>query len=434
MSKQRLVTTVFLVVLIVSMVGCTPKATPITNTATAEIVPTQPEKITLEVWDQGDPSSSADVYKKYMELHPNVTIQQTVYASQVDELAAFTAALPAGKGPDVAYYDATPQYLGEMVKAGYAADLTPYAKKYGWDTKFAKYAQNLTTYNGKLYGVGGFTEIVGIFYNADLFQKYSLQPPTTWENMIAAAEKAKVEGLMPFAQGDLDLWPASHFCGAIVLAMVPFDIIYGAENLAADGSWADPKMVAAAAECQDWVLKYGYYPKDINAIGYEDSIADFVSGKALMRVDGSWSIGSHSVADFTVRFVRFPEKDPSAFPPQAEGGISSTWFINANSKHVDAAAEFLDFVVFSDFANESYSKVDGLIPSVTSFNPNAEGVPALIGETFKAIEAAGFAMAAPSFQDWMSANFQALFAGKMTPEEFAQGAADAMNTAREAAK
>lgn len=441
MWKLRISIGLLLFVLILSAAGCAPAPTPENIVVTA----TPPEQIVLQVWDQGDLASYADLYAIYQQIHPNIKIEATSYANQMDELAAFTAALPAGKGPDVAYYDATPQYLGEMVKSGSAVDLTPYAQKYGWDTKFAKYAQNLDTYNGKLYGVGGFTEIVGIFYNADLFKQYGLEPPTTWDTMIAAAEKAKAEGVIPFAVGELDLWPASHFCGALIMSMVPFDIIHGAEYLAGTGSWTDPKMVAAAAECQDWVLKDGYYPKDINAISAADAQADFVGGKALMRVTGSWDIGAISKADFTIHFVRFPEKDPAAFPPQAEGGISSTWFINSNTKHADAAAEFLDFMVFSDIANNDYVKLDGLIPSTTSFNSKAAGVPLLIADSIDAIAAAGanggkgvtgwwyFAMAAPSYQDWMQANSQKLLAGAMTPDEFAKGAADAMNSARKAA-
>ncbi len=405
-----------------------------------EVTPEGPEEVTLTVWHQfagveGGPWT--DLKRIFQEINPHIKIDDTAFTAE-DLQTAVTAAFPAGEGPDVVYYDASAAYLGAVIEENFAMDLTDAFKERGWEEKMFQWAQDKTTYNDRKYGVGGYSEIVGIFYNADLFEEFGLEPPNSWDNMIAAAERAKEEGLIPFAVGGLDVWPASHYCGVMVHAIAPLETIGQAELLEGEGSWTDPKMVEAAAECQKWVTEYGFYPEDVSAIAYQDATNDFLAGRSLMRIDGSWGAGDIIDAEFTARFVRFPEKDPANLPPQAEGGISSTWFINNDTDKVDAALTFLDFMVFSDIANAEFLQ-DGQLPSV-AFDIEAAGGHPLLLEAAQAIEDVstngeglgywiGY-MSDPIFIDYMGSGWQALLADAISPEEFAEGAAEAQEEAR----
>lgn len=467
MFKSRVIYIALLVVLILATVSCGPAATPtpvtivqtvlaptsepITKVETkvvqetkivekvVEVSPTPLKEVTLQVWHQGE-GSFENAQKIFEKLYPNIKIKATVYAP-ADMIPALTAALQAGTGPDVIYYDASKAYLGAVVEAGYALDLTEFAVHKGWDQKMFKYAQKLTTYNGKLYGVGGFTEIVGIFYNADLFTKYGLEPPTTWEKMVVAAERAKKEGLLPFAQGALENYGAVQYCGCILHAMVPYDILAGAEFLDGKGSWSDPKMIAGAAECQNWVLKYGYFPKDIDGISVNDAVNDFIGGRSLMHIDGSWAVDQLRKANFKVEFARFSEKDPT-MPTQNQGGISSTWFVNKATNNLDAVLTFLDFFVFSDIANTIWVKENALTPSV-EFDVKGAGADPLQIQMIDSVAYSskngvgitaiwpGF-VSDPSFINAEAAAWQALFANKLTPEEMGINLAKVQDDARKA--
>ena len=400
----------------------------------------QSEEITLTVWHQFAGAESGgweELKAEFEQNNPNIKIEDTAFSAE-DIQTAITVALPAGEGPDVVYYDASAAYLGAVVDEGFALDLTSTFEERGWNTTMFQWAQDKTSYDGKNYGVGGYSEIVGIYYNADLFEEFGLAAPMDWESMTIAAERAKEEELIPFAVGGLDIWPASHYCGVMVHAIAPLETIAQAELLDGTGSWTDPKMVEAAAECQKWVTEYEYYPDDVSAIAYQDATSDFLAGRSLMRIDGTWGAGDLLEADFEVKFVRFPEKDPTSLPPQAEGGISSTWFINNDTENVDAAVDFLDFMVFSESSNAKFIQ-GGQIPSV-SFDIEAAGAAPLLLEVAEAIEFVstngdglgywiGY-MSDPVFIDYMGSGWQALLAEQISPEEFATGAAEAQDEAR----
>jgi len=72
--------------------------------------------------------------------------------------------------------------------------------------KFFKGTLDGATYEGKLYGIPWFNNGPGLYYRKDLFAKAGLQPPKTYDELIAAAKKmqtADVAGfVMQMSQGE----------------------------------------------------------------------------------------------------------------------------------------------------------------------------------------------------------------------------------------
>lgn len=412
-------------------------AAPLASPVTAQ------DDVTLTVWHQFAGGEGGEQWEQakaaFEEAYPNIRIEDTVYAFE-DMQTAMTIAMAGGEGPDVAFYDASSAFLGALVEAEFVQDLTPLFEERGWGESMFDWAQERTSYDGKNYGVGGYIEIVGIFYNADLLAELGLEPPSDWDSVIATAEAALEADILPFAEGALEPWPPSHFCGVLVHSMVPMKTIAAAELLEGDGSWTDPQMVAAANECQNFV-ESGYYPGDIVGVSHLDALNDFIAGRALMRVDGTWNIGNISESEYEMGFVRFPEKDADAVPPQAEGGLSSTWIVNANTDKMDAVADFLDFMVFSDESNEIFLS-RGWLPSVTfDYDTAAVDIP-LLTQAVAAIDTVstegnglgywiGY-MSDPSVSEVMASGWQLLLAGEIDAEEFAELVSAAQEEARQA--
>src|SRR5205823_710616 len=126
-----------------------------------------------------------------------------------------------------------------------------------WDSKLTSSTVSRLTYGGHLYGVGRSSEGVGLFYNADLFHRLGIARPTSYAALMTAAQQLKAHGVTPFAFGDKDQWPSSHFIGAAIHAMVPVSTIKSVETLAGHGKWTDPAIVSAIATAASWV-KDGY--------------------------------------------------------------------------------------------------------------------------------------------------------------------------------
>jgi len=397
------------------------------------------DDVILTVWHQftgEDEAIWSELVAKFEEANPNITIVGTPYQAE-DLLSALTIALPAGEGPDLAYLDASSSFLGAVVEANLAVDLTPHYDSRGWNETAFVWARDKTAYNEGVYGVGGFAEIVGIYYRADLFEEFGLEPLSTWEAMIAAADRALEESLIPFNVGGLEGWPYSHFCGVLIHSMVANDVIAEIELLDGELTYSDvPEAIQAVQTCQDWTLEAGYYPADTPGISQSDALGDFIAGSGLMRIDGSWNVPSYITSEFDIQFAPFPMANDD-IPVQAEGGISSTWMIASDTEVLDTALTFLDFIVFSDTANATWME-SGLIP-VVDFDASEIEIPSLLVSNLDGIATVsegnglgywiGF-MADPIVTDAFSSAWSGLLLGDIDAEMFASIVSDGMLQAR----
>jgi raffinose/stachyose/melibiose transport system substrate-binding protein len=406
--------------------------------------PESDEPVTIVVWHQfgGDEEGPWLESKAAFEAaHPNIKIDDTAFAFE-DMQAAMTAAFAAEGGPDVAFYDASASFLGILVENGQALDLSDLYAEYGWGEKYFAWSQEKVSYNGKPYGVGGNSEIVGLFYNADLFEELDLQPPDTWDKMITAADKALEADYIPLAQGGLEPWSAGHVMGAFVHSMIHVDEIADVELLEGSRDWNNPEWINIANEIQMFAQDYGYFPEDMIAYSTFDALNDVVAGRALMRIDGSWDVATFDEGSAetgaNIRMVQFPIYPESGLDPQAMGGLSSTWIVNAETQQIDAVGTFLDYFVFSDEVNTIWLEI-GFLPSV-DFDTSSVETSVLTKDALAAIAWAdtgnglghwvGFS-AAPAYADAFGANLQALLSDNITPEEFASKVSEKMAEVRE---
>lgn len=406
--------------------------------------PAADETVTIVVWHQfgGDQEAPWLESKAAFEAaYPNIKIKDTAFSFE-DMQAAMTAAFAAGEGPDVAFYDASASFLGILVESDQALDLSGLYDKHGWGNKYFAWAQEKVTYDGKPYGVGGNAEIVGLFYNADIFDELGLDAPDTWENMLAAAEKGLEEGYTPFGQGGLESWSAGHVMGAFTHSMVPIETIGDVELLDGSSDWNNAQMLAVATEIQKFNLDLGYFTEDLIAYSTFDALNDVVAGRALMRIDGSWDIvafdeGSAETGA-TIRMVPFPMHPDPGVDPQAMGGLSSTWIVNSTTEYADAAGHFLDFFVFSDEVNTIWMEL-GFFPTV-NFDSSSVETSTLTKDALAGIawtdtgNGLGHWVAfssAPEYADTFNSNLQALLSGVITPEEFVTIVSEKMAEVRE---
>src|SRR3984957_9482825 len=108
-----------------------------------------------------------------------------------------TIEISSSAPPDV-FYSWEGGRAGEIVKAGFAADLSDYYKKYGWDKALHSASVTLAPFNGKPYFVPTEIEASVVWYRKDLHDKLGHTVPTTWDQMMANAAKAKAAGIAPF--------------------------------------------------------------------------------------------------------------------------------------------------------------------------------------------------------------------------------------------
>jgi raffinose/stachyose/melibiose transport system substrate-binding protein len=153
--------------------------------------------------------------EKFQAKYPNITVDLSVVnandlstvtqtrltANDVDVIDIFgfaNAAQPYMK-------NVTPPNWQTLIDAGLLMDISdqPFVKNY--DEAATK---DSGTYNDKVYAVNlGRVIYSGVFYNKDLFEKYGVEVPTTWDELVAACETFKSNNVSCMTAGGKDGWP-----------------------------------------------------------------------------------------------------------------------------------------------------------------------------------------------------------------------------------
>ncbi|MBZ9938958.1 extracellular solute-binding protein [Mesorhizobium sp. BR1-1-16] len=314
----------------------------------ASIVPASAETVVTQ-WDQFATSGITAAGPAMDELIaacekalPGTKILRTVVPS-IGIRESYRLAVSADKTPDLAYTWPAASVLAGYARTGKVAPLDAYYAKYKWDG-INDFYRGRNSYKGKLYGIPMEQDLMGVYYNRDLFKKLGLEVPKTYAEFQAVAAKVKEAGYVPIAFGNRDRWPATNTLSLILGLTAGRD---GEEKvLFGDASWNQPAFKQAAETLASWA-KDGYFPRGFNGIGYDEANALFLGGRAAMTVTGSW------VLQDMARGAKF---DLGVFmlPPIAEGipagtmwGEGSQWQIAASAPDAtkDAAAAYVDCLI-----------------------------------------------------------------------------------------
>jgi multiple sugar transport system substrate-binding protein len=227
---------------------------------------TDGQKSILDVW-QG----------MFNKLYPKVDVKY-VYVEFQELSKRVIAAAGAKQGPDVLIYGGSD--LVQMYKTGALKSMQPY-----WD-KFAdkdKYPDGvITRFDGQIYGVKPYVNLVAMWYNKDILDALSVTPPKTFEEVTPALAKIAAAGknYLPLAmtgqpsnQGDWTAWPWMSGYG------------FSYDNL--DQSVVEQAFTLAA----EWSAK-GYIAKDSVSWGQSETFDRWITGDVAFMQNGNWNIGS----------------------------------------------------------------------------------------------------------------------------------------------
>ena len=232
--------------------------------------------------DPGSPKIQG-VVKQYgtdfEAAHPGtkVDIQFVPWAQAHDK---FVTAIAGGKVPDVAEMGTT--WTPEFADQGGLTEQPKIAK--------AEYVSTLVdaaTLDGKVYGKPWYAGARSLIYRKDILEKAGVQPPKTWDEMMAAAKaiKAKVNGRLP---GQLHRACEHMYLPTIWQA--------GGEIATQDGeTWKCALNTPEAAKAIDYYTSFykdGLDPKA--AVGWEEPDAQtaFINGDVAMLIAGGWTYNS----------------------------------------------------------------------------------------------------------------------------------------------
>ncbi|WP_225642515.1 ABC transporter substrate-binding protein [Streptomyces werraensis] len=327
--------------------------------------------------------------------------------------------LRSGDGPDVFAYGSGPSFGGVLAKAGLVQDLTEAYKKYDW--KVFDFAKERVTYDGKVYGVPGELETIGLFYNKKIFADLGLAQPKSLADLKKSAEAIRAVGKTPLAVGDKEGWEGGHLLSMTLSSAIGGD---GMEALfSGKKSWDSPEVTAALQLWADF-NKAGYLPKSPTSVDYDTSTSMFFSGKAAMIPTGSWLVGEiDDNADFEVGYIPFPApQGPGIFT----GGLGSGPWISATASNKEAAEKFLDFLQSEEHGRWTVENLHTIPPR--RMNTADLDVSPLLSQVLNDTAEVGAGgdfgynidvMVSDEFNETMYDGMQAVLTGQQTAEEVA---------------
>jgi alpha-glucoside transport system substrate-binding protein len=195
----------------------------------------------LADWTGAEGKSFQAVLDKFKEKYPNVN---ATYRPSTNLTQDLSTAVEGGNPPDLAAIP-SPGIMRDYQKRGSLKPID-FAK----DTMSANYAKDwvdLGTVNGKLYGMifKGANKST-VWYNKHTFEDAGVDPPSTWEELLTAADTVKASGVPPFAFGAAEGWTLTDV----------FENLYaftaGADKyrqlVTHDIPWTDPTVKKALTE------------------------------------------------------------------------------------------------------------------------------------------------------------------------------------------
>ncbi len=337
--KIRLASIFLAIGMVISITACGSKeeAAPAPSTqkeATEAVNEQKPaaEKAELKFWTfhtNAEREFMEALPEKYKAVNPDANVIYENFPESDYMGTKLTTAFAANAGPDVFAMSA-----GDFLKyanSGVAMDLTSYFTS-DIINDFLPSSIDAVTVNNKIVGIPFEVELLGLYYNKDMFAAAGLEAPKTWDELINATKVLKKDDVAPLIIETTKGYYQNF-------TWYPFLWQTGANILDASTKTGTFEGEGVEKSLQLWgdLIKAGAPSKLSIPLTNDTSLLG--TGKAAMQVCGTWAVASleSEYKDTNIGLVPLP------IP---EGGKAATcaggWkmMVNSKSANPDAAAKF----------------------------------------------------------------------------------------------
>jgi raffinose/stachyose/melibiose transport system substrate-binding protein len=363
-------------------------------------------------------------------LHPDVEILFELKAfEQIMETANMV--LNSDDVPDIIQTNKGNATLGVLVKNGLLLSLEDIAQQKGWLDIVGPSFQTTCRYDenglmgdeGELWAITTYGEFVMIYYNKDMFARYGLSVPETFEEFEAVCEAFVNEGIIPITAGGADKWPVTQNFYELALYKADRKFISDYQFLKDDINFLGPEFSYAANKLKEQVDK-GFYDPGVSGITYEDSNFAFFTQLCPMILTGSWLFGGvmANATDFDWGIFLLPGKKYNT------GSGGNVFVVPKNAKNKELAYEFISLTLTPE-AQTIMAREGGIPVGTVDMEAIENDKVKELNQLFNQIkDNDGLAF----YPDWpipdgwsiFGGAIQELMAGQKTPEETLQYMSD----------
>lgn len=333
-------------------------------------------------WTPTDSVTANNYIAAFNKQYPKIKVTYKL-VNISDWVAALRPALASGKGPDV--FDMQPGAYVTQFKS-FAVDQTSLAQQAlgsDWKSKIAPIGVSGLSANGKLTAMSVGSVYAGMLWiNADIFKKYSLQPPKTLAEWEHVCQVLKQNNVGCFVQG-----AAQEGFDQDTLQSIANSVQPGLWTKAStgDAKWNDPGMVQTFTI---WKRLFDSGIMQAGAVGYQqypDANNDFLTGKYAMVMMGTWytqyattkamtgvlaAAGVSGAKPFPILPVAFPDVAGTGNTSGMYGDADFGLAISTKSQNRAAAETFVKWMATSKEGQQAIADQLDDLPSLKGVDPN----------------------------------------------------------------
>lgn len=266
--------------------------------------------------------------------------------------------------------DDRPQFLGitqynmrDFAQAGLLADVRPALEAAGIDDDIYPAAIDAGSVEDTLYGIADALRFGMWFYSPKGFDDLGVEPPSTYEELVVVAEKARAKDRYPILLGLKDLSPASNSLQAIIPAIVGLTAMLEAS---AAKDYTGQKFIDVL-DLYRRMVDDGILDATDTGMAAADAEAMLVGGQAVMKPSASYDIGTLVALDPTISVFDEPVMLVDDPVVKYWGGAGQMYCVTADTPDEQAAMELLSWWVQPEQLGVQVEE-SGLVSSLQSAN------------------------------------------------------------------
>ncbi len=344
-SKIRILLTVNLIILVLSLTSCNISISKDTMQEKNE----KPETCTLTIWNQWVDRSDLvsnplkNAIREWNEKNPKVQVKEFSWNGEQYKSKIKTA-LAAGDAPDL-FYMWSGSFVGPFIDEGNILPLDSYLDNETLDKLFPGVIDSCK-YNGRIYSLPAYRFIASLYCNTELFEKARAKIPKTYDELLESVKILRSKGIVPIVVGEKDRWPGMYWYD--ILAMRQAGSTACRNALAVPSLFNEHDYKEAADKLLQLVENKAFNDDALNT-SFNDMVIGFTQGNAAMMYQGNWVGAIIEDADSKVKgeviAIPFPTiKNGKGTSAEVYGGITDGYFINVNTQYKKEAVDVLKYI------------------------------------------------------------------------------------------
>jgi raffinose/stachyose/melibiose transport system substrate-binding protein len=391
MNKRVLSVLLVIVMLALSVIGCTSKPSSDAPSVSSEKTGSEKETdgesklsgtiVYWSMWQETEPQANIlkNEITRFEDANPDCKVDVEWKGRGIKDL--ILPALEVGTEIDIFDTDPNNLYKADSSKLLKLDDFFASPSAQGQETVKQSLLEGLVNFDeelGESVGLSGYHSVpyspyvVSWFYNKEHFAKAGIdKTPTTWAELEVVCEKLVEAGYTPITIDDA--YMTLLFSYYMQRAVGSKEAIALSDNQTATAqAWDNPILLQMMKDFENFASK-GYFSKFIDTNIYPAGQAEFALGNASMTVNGSWfptEVANMTGEDFQWGEFAYPTVAGGVAPITENTIGGQAFMVNSATENKEGAFELLRYFVSNETQQEFME--NGLVPCTNNADWPAE--------------------------------------------------------------